>query len=310
MGKVTVPAVRARKRREGADPIVMVTAYDAPGARIADDAGVDVILVGDSVAMVVLGHDSTLAVTVDDMVHHTAAVARAGSQCLVVADLPWMSYHVSAEDTVRNAAALVRAGAAAVKLEGGAKRVPMIEAIIDAEIPVMGHVGLTPQSVNAFGGFKVQGRDRAAAEQLLCDAKALEAAGCFALVLEGIPTEVATEVTASVTIPTIGIGAGPNCDGQVLVFHDLLGIEDRITPKFVRRYAELRHDAVAAMATWAADVRSGAFPSDAESYHSPQAHAPGTGAPETTDHYPDLPGASIGLYGSAGDGASDDARSA
>jgi 3-methyl-2-oxobutanoate hydroxymethyltransferase len=269
MGKVTVPAVRSCKVRTGSDPVVMVTAYDAPGARIGEAAGVDVLLVGDSVAMVVLGHDSTLAVTVDDMAHHTAAVSRADTRCLVVADMPWMSYHVSPADTVRNAAALVRAGAQAVKLEGGAKRVPMIEAIIDAEIPVMGHLGLTPQSVHAFGGFKVQGRDDDAARELVEHAIALEDAGCFSLVLEGIPTEVAAVITETVTIPTIGIGAGPHCDGQVLVFHDVLGIEDRITPKFVRRYADIKGDSVAAMASWASDVRTGAFPSDAESYHLP-----------------------------------------
>lgn len=269
MGKVTVPAVRSCKVRTGSDPVVMVTAYDAPGARIAEAAGVDVVLVGDSVAMVVLGHDSTLAVTVNDMAHHTAAVARADTRCLVVADMPWMSYHVSPADTVRNAAVLIRAGAQAVKLEGGAKRVPMIEAIVDAEIPVMGHLGLTPQSVHAFGGFKVQGRDDAAARELIEHASALEDAGCFSLVLEGIPTEVAAVITESVTIPTIGIGAGPHCDGQVLVFHDLLGIEDRITPKFVRRYADIKSDSVSAMAAWAADVRAGAFPNDAESYHLP-----------------------------------------
>jgi 3-methyl-2-oxobutanoate hydroxymethyltransferase len=267
MGKVTVPAVRACKVVTGADPLVMVTAYDAPGARIAEAADVDILLVGDSVAMVVLGYDSTLDVTVADMVHHTAAVARADTGCLVVGDMPWLSYHVSAEDTVRNAAALVRAGAQAVKLEGGLKRVPMIEALVDAEIPVMGHLGLTPQSVHAFGGFKVQGRDHAAARELIEHAGALQEAGCFSIVLEGIPTEVAALVTDAVDVPTIGIGAGPHCDGQVLVFHDLLGFEDRITPKFVRRYAELKSVAVEAMATWARDVRTGRFPSDAESYH-------------------------------------------
>lgn len=267
MGKVTAPAVRARKVRDGAAPLVMVTAYDAPGARIVDEGGVDLILVGDSVAMVVLGYDDTLSVTVDDLAHHTAAVARAKPSALVVADLPWLSYHVSVEDTVRNAATLVRAGAAAVKLEGGAKRVPMIEAIVDAEIPVMGHIGLTPQSVHAMGGFKVQGKQSSAALALLHDAKALQAAGCFAIVLEGVPDEVARMITNALDVPTIGIGAGPHCDGQVLVFHDVLGIEDRITPKFVRRYAALKTDAVAAVEAFADDVRSGAFPSDDESYH-------------------------------------------
>ena len=217
--RVTAPAVRARKVASGSDPLVMVTAYDAPGARMADEAGVDLILVGDSVAMVVLGYDDTLQVTVDDMAHHTAAVARTSPSALVVADLPWMSYHVSAEDTVRNSAALVRAGAGAVKLEGGRKRVPMISSIVDAEIPVMGHLGLTPQSVHAVGGFKVQGKDLAAAEALVEDAHALVEAGVFSIVLEAVPDEVARLVTEAVPVPTIGIGAGRWCDGQVLVLH-------------------------------------------------------------------------------------------
>jgi 3-methyl-2-oxobutanoate hydroxymethyltransferase len=259
--------VRARKVRDGREPLVMVTAYDAPGARIADDAGVDMILVGDSLAMVVLGYDDTLQVTIDDMAHHTAAVARARPGALVVGDLPWLSYHVSVEDSVRNAAALVRAGAQAVKLEGGRKRVPTIEAIVAAEIPVMGHIGLTPQSVHAMGGFKVQGKEREAALALVDDARALEAAGCFAIVLEGVPDAVGRMVTDAVQVPTIGIGAGPHCDGQVLVFHDVLGLQDKIVPKFVRRYASLKGDAVAALGAFAADVRSGRFPSDGESYH-------------------------------------------
>jgi 3-methyl-2-oxobutanoate hydroxymethyltransferase len=274
---VTVPMVRARKARAGADPLVMVTAYDAPGARLVADGGADLILVGDSVAMVVLGYDDTLSVTIDDLAHHTAAVARGlrswvpeveGRRApLVVGDLPWLSYHVSTEDAVRNAAALIRAGAQAVKLEGGQKRVPVVEAIVDAEIPVVGHLGLTPQSMHAMGGFKVQAKDTAAALQLVAEAKALQAAGCFSIVLEGIPDQVAAMVTDALDIPTIGIGAGPGCDGQVLVFHDLLGIEDRIAPKFVRRYADLRTAGVAAMRAFAADVRNGAFPGPAESYH-------------------------------------------
>jgi 3-methyl-2-oxobutanoate hydroxymethyltransferase len=261
---ITVPAVRARK---GGERLVMVTAYDAPGARIADEAGVDLVLVGDSVAMVVLGYDDTLQVTVDDMVHHTAAVARARPRPLVVADLPWLSYHVGVEDTVRNAARLVRAGAQAVKLEGGRKRVAMVRALVDAEIPVMGHVGLTPQSVHAMGGFKVQGKDADAAQELVDDALALAEAGCFSIVLEGVPDAVARMVTEAAPVPTIGIGAGPWCDGQVLVFHDVVGLEDRILPKFVRRYASLKADAVAAVSAFADDVRAGAFPSDVESYH-------------------------------------------
>ena len=277
MSRVTAPAVRARKVRNGSDPLVMVTAYDAPGARMADEAGVDLILVGDSLAMVVLGYDDTLQVTVSDMAHHVGAVARAKPRPLIVGDLPWMSYHVSVEDTVRNAATLIKAGAQAVKLEGGVKRVPMVEAIIDAEVPVMGHIGLTPQSVNAMGGYKVQGREQSAAMALIDDAQALEAAGCFSIVMEGVPDEVARMVTDAVSVPTIGIGAGPHCDGQVLVYHDVLGIEDRITPKFVRRYADLKADAVGALSAFAADVRTGRFPAHEESYHlnSEQAEALG-----------------------------------
>ncbi len=264
---ITAPAIRARKVRDGGDPLVMVTAYDAPGSRQAEAAGVDMILVGDSLAMVVLGYDDTLQVTVDDMAHHTAAVARAKPAALIVGDLPWMSYHVDRAETVRNAAALVRAGAGAVKLEGGRKRLPMVEAIVDAEIPVMGHIGLTPQSVHAMGGFKVQGRSSEAALQLVADAKALAHAGAFALVLEGVPDEVARLVTDAVDVPTIGIGAGPHCDGQVLVYHDVLGIEERMAPKFVRRYAAIGGDSVDALRSFATDVRSGAFPGPDESYH-------------------------------------------
>jgi 3-methyl-2-oxobutanoate hydroxymethyltransferase len=264
---ITAPVVRSRKVRTGAEPLVMVTAYDAPGARMADEAGVDLILVGDSLAMVMLGYDDTLQVTVDDMAHHVAAVARAKPRPLIVGDLPWMSYHVSVEDTVRNAARLVKAGAQAVKLEGGSKRVPMVEAIVDAEIPVMGHIGLTPQSMHAMGGFKVQGKEVSAALALVEDAKALEAAGCFAIVLEGVPDEVAAMVTDAVSVPTIGIGAGSACDGQVLVFHDVLGLQDKLLPKFVRRYANQKADAVEALTAFAADVRTGRFPADEESYH-------------------------------------------
>ena len=264
---LSAPAIASRKVRDGGDRLVMVTAYDAPGARVASDAGADIILVGDSVAMVVLGYDDTLQVTIDDMVHHTAAVARAKPDCHIVGDLPWMSYHVSPEETVRNAAALMRAGAHSVKLEGGRKRLPMIEKIIDAEIPVMGHIGLTPQSVHAMGGFKVQGKQAEQARKLVQAAKSLEHAGCYALVLEGVPVRVAEAVTEAIDIPTIGIGAGMHTDGQVLVYHDLLGIEDRFVPKFVRRYADLKTASVEAMAAYAADVRSGAFPNHDESYH-------------------------------------------
>jgi 3-methyl-2-oxobutanoate hydroxymethyltransferase len=270
----TVPAIRAHKVGGGGEPLVMVTAYDAPGARQAHAAGVDIILVGDTLAMVVLGYDDTLQVGVDDIAHHVGAVRRGltssraeGPLPLVVGDMPWMSYHTTPEDAVRNAAALVRAGAEVVKLEGGRKRLTMIEAILDAEVPVMGHLGLTPQSVHAVGGFKVQGRQHDAALALVDDAKALAAAGCFAIVLEAVPDEVARMVTDAVDVPTIGIGAGGDCDGQVLVYHDVLGIEDRMRPRFVRRYAELGEAASEALRAYADDVRARRFPSHGESYH-------------------------------------------
>jgi 3-methyl-2-oxobutanoate hydroxymethyltransferase len=267
---MSAPDITARKqlRRNGdAPPLVMVTAYDAPSARVVDAAGADMILVGDSLAMVVLGYDDTLQVTTEDMVHHVAAVARAKPRPLVVGDLPWLSYHVSREETVRNAAALVRAGAGAVKLEGGRKRLDAIAAILDCEIPVMGHLGLTPQSVHALGGFRVQGKQMDTARAIVDDAIALAEAGCFALVLECVPDGVARMVTDAIDIPTIGIGAGRHCDGQVLVYHDLLGLEDRKLPKFVRGYADLRGAATEAVAAFVDDVRSGTFPSSEETYH-------------------------------------------
>jgi 3-methyl-2-oxobutanoate hydroxymethyltransferase len=263
--RMTAPEVRARKG--SGTPLVMVTAYDAPSARIVDEAGADMILVGDSLAMVVLGYDDTLQVTVDDMAHHVAAVARTKPQALIVADLPWMSYHVSKEETVRNAAQLIRAGAHCVKLEGGKKRVEMVQAILDAEIPVMGHVGLTPQSVHAMGGFKVQGKEIETARAIVEDAAALSEAGCFAIVLEGVPDAVARLITDTVAAATIGIGAGRHCDGQVLVFHDLLGFEDRKPAKFVRQYASLKSDATKAIGAFCDDVRGGRFPSSEETYH-------------------------------------------
>ncbi|MGH9028959.1 MAG: 3-methyl-2-oxobutanoate hydroxymethyltransferase [Acidimicrobiales bacterium] len=266
--RVTVPQVRASKRDRGSDPIVMLTAYDTPGARICDAAGVDMILVGDSVANNVLGYPDTLHVDVPTMAGHVAAVRRAGPRSLVIGDMPWMSYHVSKKETLRNAEMLVRAGAEAVKLEGGRERLDVIEALLNAEIPVMGHLGLTPQSVLAMGGYKVQAKEHAAAEALLQDAKELSATGCFAIVLEGVPDVVAARVTAEVDVPTIGIGAGSACDGQVLVFHDLLGLNDGKAPKFVRRYAQLAEVATEAVKAWATDVRSGTFPSDAETYHA------------------------------------------
>lgn len=280
----TAPALASRKVANGAEPLVMVTAYDYPSGRMVGATDADMILVGDSLAMVVLGHEDTLSVTVDDMVHHTAAVARAKPKQLIVADLPWMSYHVSVEDTVRNAARLIRAGGGAVKLEGGIERLPMVEALIDAQIPVMGHIGLTPQSVHAMGGFKVQGKSAEAAMELVAQAKALQSAGCFSIVLEGVPRRVADVVTASLEIPTVGIGAGPGTDGQVLVFHDLLGLQDDFIAKFVRQYADLKNDAITALDAFVGDVRSGAFPNDDESYHISDAEAD-----------------ALGLYGSSGE---------
>ena len=265
--KVTAPAVRAAK---GGPKLRMITAYDAPSARIADAAGADIILVGDSLANVVLGRDSTLTVTVDDMVHHTRAVSGTGPAALVVGDMPWMSYHVSVEDSVRNAGRLVREGGAeAVKLEGGRKRIPMIEAVLDAEIPVMGHIGLTPQSVHAMGGYRVQGKQVEAARALIADARALDAAGVFSIVLEGVPDVLAELITKEVGAPTIGIGAGPKVDGQVLVFHDLLGLGDGRVPKFVRQYADLGGIAVEAVTRFFEDVQKGEFPAEAETYHMP-----------------------------------------
>lgn len=266
--KITAPVVLASK---GGDRLRMITAYDAPSARVADRAGADIILVGDSVANVVLGYETTLEVTMDEMLHHTAAVARTRPRALLVGDMPWLSYHVSVEETVRNAGRFMREGGAeAVKLEGGRKRLPMIEAVLAAEIPVMGHIGLTPQSVHTMGGYRVQGRDLAAARDLIDDARALAGAGVFALVLEGVPDTLAGIITERVPVPTIGIGAGPACDGQVLVFHDLLGLHDGHLPRFVRRYATLADDAVEAVERFFEDVQKGNFPSDDEAYHLPE----------------------------------------
>lgn len=263
--KVTIPAIQARKN---GPKITMVTAYDAPGARIVDQALIDIILVGDSVATTVLGYEDTLSVTVDMMIHHSAAVTRTHPSALVVTDMPWLSYHISPEESVRNAGRLIReGGAAAVKLEGGRKRLPTIKAILDAEIPVMGHLGLTPQSIHAMGGYRVQGKTITAARDLLTDAQALAEAGIFALVLEGIPDTLAQIITREIAIPTIGIGAGPHCDGQVLVFHDVLGLQDQKLPKFVRQYAHLAENATEALQRYATDVQSGTFPADSESYH-------------------------------------------
>jgi 3-methyl-2-oxobutanoate hydroxymethyltransferase len=254
---------------KGSSRIGMLTAYDYPSGKIADAAGADVILVGDSLGMVVLGYPDTLSVTVDDMLHHTRAVVRGAKTSLIVGDMPYLSYHLSVEESVRNAGRFVQAGAHAVKIEGAkASRIKVVEAILDAEIPVMGHIGLTPQSLNTLGGFKLQGKNADDARRLLDEAVALERAGCFSLVLECVPSELAAMITEQITIPTIGIGAGPSCDGQVLVFHDVLGIYDGHTPKFVRQYAHVAQDMQQALEQYLADVRNGSFPDEVkESFH-------------------------------------------
>jgi 3-methyl-2-oxobutanoate hydroxymethyltransferase len=263
--RLTAPRIVEMKRR--GEPIAVVTAYDFPTARIADETGVEILLVGDSLGTVVLGYESTLPVTVEEMLHHTRAVTRAKPSALVVADMPFMSYQVSDEQAVLNAGRLVKDGGAdAVKLEGGERVVPAVRRMIEAGIPVMGHLGLTPQSVLAFGGYKVQARGEADQERLVREAQMLEGAGCFSIVLEGIPARLGAQVTRSLGIPTIGIGAGPACDGQVLVSHDLLGLFLGHQPKFVRRYAALGEAMREAFGRYVADVKARRFPSDAESY--------------------------------------------
>jgi 3-methyl-2-oxobutanoate hydroxymethyltransferase len=263
--KITAPHIVEMKLK--GEPIVVVTAYDHPMARLADEAGIEILLVGDSVGTVLLGYENTLPVTVEDILHHTKAVARARTSALVVADMPFLSYQVSDEQAVLNAGRMVKEGGAdAVKLEGGERVAAAVERIVAMGVPVMGHLGLTPQSVLAFGGYKVQARGEADQERLIREAKALEKSGCFALVLEGIPARLGAAVTRELSIPTIGIGAGPGCDGQVLVSHDLLGLYLGRTPKFVRRYSELADGMRDAFARFAADVRARTFPSDAESY--------------------------------------------
>ncbi len=269
--KVTVPEILTAKA--SGRPIVALTAYDFPFARIADEAGVAVILVGDSLGMVVQGFDTTLPVTMDEMVYHTRMVARARRRALLVADLPFLSYQVSPADAVANAGRLLKEGGAeAVKLEGGRPVSETIERLASVDIPVMGHIGLTPQSVHRMGGHKVQGRRHGQApgqrERVIEDALAVEAAGAFAVVLEGIPLDLAAELTERLTIPTIGIGAGMHCDGQILVLHDVLGLCDRVAPRFAKRYADLWSAARAAIGAYADEVRGGAFPSAAHSFHA------------------------------------------
>ena len=272
-GKITVPELLQRKTLPAGNPkkkITSLTAYDYPTARLLDAAGVDVILVGDSVAMVTLGLENTLPLTLEEAIHHTKAVRRGVQRALVVADMPYGTYHGELNESLRNAMRFVKeAGAEAVKIEGGERRLELIARLTEAEIPVMGHIGLTPQSVHAMGGFRVQGKTPATAEQLLRDARAVEAAGAFSVVLEGIPRELAAEITRAVHIPTIGIGAGPDCDGQILVLHDLLGLTFQEPPKFARRYANVGEIITKAVKEYCDDVQQGNFPSDEESYHAP-----------------------------------------
>ncbi len=274
-GKVTVPEILQRKTLAAdsqiKSKITCVTAYDYPSGRLVDEAGADLVLVGDSLGMVVLGYDSTLPVTLDEMLHHTKAVRRGVQRALLVADMPYGTYHGEVSEALRNAMRFVKeAGAEAVKIEGGERRLELIARLSEAEIPVMGHIGLTPQSVNAMGGYRVQGRDQSSATQLLRDARSVEAAGAFALVLEGMPRELAAEITRTVQIPTIGIGAGPDCDGQILVLHDMLGLTLQPAPKFARQYANVAEIMKQAVRDYCSDVQDGAFPSDAESYHATQ----------------------------------------
>lgn len=267
--KVTVASLLENKLHR--QPITCLTAYDYASARLVDEAGIDIILVGDSLAMTMMGYENTLSVTLDEMMHHTKAVRRAVKHALLIADMPYGSYHVGADDAVRNAARYVKEGGAeAVKIEGGEKRAELIRRIIDAEIPVAGHIGLTPQSVNVMGGYKVQGKNLGGIEQLMRDAVALDRAGVACIYLEGIPREVAAMITAEVQTPTIGIGAGPECDGQVLVFHDILNLTFQAPAKFVRRYGDAATVMSQAIQNFRADVISHQYPSDAESYHLPK----------------------------------------
>ena len=267
--KVTFQTLQEKK--QNGRPITALTAYDYATARLVDEAGIDLILVGDSLAQVVLGYDSTLPVTMDEMLHHTRAVRRAVKRAIVAADMPYGSYHVSVQEGVANAARFIKeAGAEAVKIEGGANRVELVERLTDAEIPVIGHLGLTPQSVHRMGGYKVQGKSMAAADRLLKDALALEAAGAVLIVLEGVPREVAQHITAKLNVPTIGIGAGPDCDGQILVFHDLVNLSFSKPAKFVRQYGDAAGLFRSAVEGYLHDVEQREFPSENESYHLPK----------------------------------------
>lgn len=264
MAKITIPDI-IRKKREG-KKLTMLTAYDYPFAQIVDEAGIDMILIGDSLGVVVQGNNNTLSVTMDEMLYHTRIVSRAVEHTLVIGDMPFMSFQPGIEDTVRNACRFLQAGATAVKLEGGEAVAGRIRALTQMDIPVMGHVGLTPQSVHRMGGYKVQGREPAMAERIMMDAKVVEEAGAFAVVLEGIPLELGRKITKGLTIPTIGIGAGPHCDGQVLVLHDLLGLFERFHPTFVKTFVNLKSQALDAVKRYKEEVELGKFPSEEESY--------------------------------------------
>ncbi len=267
--KITVATLRDKKHDH--EPITCLTAYDYASARLVDEAAIDMILVGDSLAMTMLGYENTLSITVDEMLHHTRAVRRGVKHAFLLADMPYGSYHLSGDEAVRNAARFVKEGGAeAVKIEGGEKRCDLVRRVIDAEIPVAGHIGLTPQSVNIMGGYKVQGKSLAAVEQLMRDATALDRAGVFCIFLEGIPREVAAMITAEVSTPTIGIGAGPDCDGQVLVFHDILNLTFAQPAKFVRHYGDAAATITHAVQAFRADVVSHQYPSENESYHLPK----------------------------------------
>jgi 3-methyl-2-oxobutanoate hydroxymethyltransferase len=265
MARMTITDLLKKKKEQ--KKITMITAYDYPFALIADNAGIDALLVGDSLSMVVQGNENTLPVTMDEMIYHTRMVARASRNAMVIGDMPFMSYHTGTNDAVRNAGRFLKeADAAAVKMEGGSEVEEQIRAMTRADIPVMAHIGLTPQAVHRMGGYKVQGRGEDAARRLLDEARAVEDAGAFALILEAIPLDLAEKITEALSIPTIGIGAGPHCDGQILVLHDVLGLFERFVPKFVKRYADLGADAAKALRAFRDDVENGAFPSEEQSF--------------------------------------------
>jgi len=267
MGDAKVTIISLQEKKQNGKPITMLTAYDYPTGVLVDQAGIDIILVGDSLAMVVLGQENTVSITMDEMLHHCRAVARGAKNPLLVGDMPFLSYQVDVKEAVRNAGRFLKEGNMdVVKLEGGQNMAPTVEAIVDAGIPVMGHIGLTPQSISQLGGYRVQGRDVATAKGLIDDALALEQAGAFSLILEAIPTPVAKIISERVTVPTIGIGAGSHCDGQVLVIHDLIGLFDRFVPKFVKRYANIFPTIVEALEAYRREVTDGEFPGPEHGY--------------------------------------------